>query len=450
MPPMQTPVHIFWFRRDLRFDDNYGLFRALSAGLPVVPVFIFDKEILDYLEDRDDRRLTFIHDTLTQLQGQLATRGSSLDIRYGKPLEVFAQLLSEYPVRAVFANHDYEPYAAARDGAVNALLLQQGASLITFKDQVIFEKDEVVKNDGLPYGVYTPYSKKWKLQLQPAHYQSFDSLGLMDNFYRQPERPVPALEAMGFTRHPDAFPGNVLNEAVVKLYHQQRDFPALPGTTQLGVHLRFGTVSIRRLVAQALQLNETFLGELIWREFFMQLLWHYPRLVHECHKREYEAIRWRNDEKEFEAWCEGRTGYPIVDAGMRELNATGFMHNRVRMVVASFLIKHLLIDWRLGEGYFARKLLDFDLSANNCNWQWVAGCGCDAAPYFRIFNPASQAKKFDGQDQYIKRWVPEYKTRDYVLPIVDHEFARKRCLAAYKEALQMKMTPQSANKLFAD
>lgn len=450
MPTMKTAVHLFWFRRDLRLDDNHGLFRALSAGLPVVPVFIFDTDILDHLEDRDDRRVTFLHDTLTAMQQQLAAIGSTLDVRYGKPLEILALLLAEYNVAAVYTNHDYEPYASERDGAIRGLLEQHGAALHTFKDQVIFEKSEVVKNDGLPYGVYTPYSKKWKAQLQPSDYASFDSMGLMDHFYRQPEKHIISLEAMGFNRHPDAFPDSRLNEEVVKLYHQQRDYPALPGTSRLGVHLRFGTVSIRRLVSSALKLNETFLGELIWREFFMQLLWHYPRLAHQCHKQEYEAIRWRNNEAEFEAWCAGRTGYPIVDAGMRELNATGFMHNRVRMVVASFLVKHLLIDWKLGEHYFGRKLLDYDMSANVCNWQWVAGCGCDAAPYFRIFNPASQAKKFDGQEQYIRRWVPEYKTRDYALPIVDHEFARKRCLSTYKDALQLKMNPQPANRLFSE
>ena len=428
-------IVLFWFRRDLRLMDNHALFAALSSGLPVVPVFIFDTAILSCLEDKDDKRVSFIYAALQRLQNRLTAMGSTLDVRYGKAEEVFLQLLDDYSVQAVYANHDYEPYARRRDETMAALLATKEIRLHTFKDQVIFEKSEVAKDDGSGYLVYTPYAKKWKALLTQVHYQTFSSEKQLHRFYQQAPLPLPPLKEMGFVFN-EAIPDvKAADKAIVQHYHQTRDIPSLAGTTRMGVHLRFGTVSIRQLVATALQLNEVFLGELIWREFFMQVLWHHPRVETEACKIPYDHIRWRNNEDEFMRWCRGETGYPIVDAGMRELNETGFMHNRVRMIAASFLVKDLLIDWRWGEAYFARKLLDFELSSNNGNWQWAAGCGCDAAPYFRVFNPETQAKRFDPKGIYIRKWVPEWDSLPYPKPIVDHAFAKDRCIKAYKAAL---------------
>jgi deoxyribodipyrimidine photo-lyase len=431
---MPSAINLFWFRRDLRLEDNCGLYYALSSGKPVVPIFIFDKAILNELEDKQDRRVSFIHYALSEMQKQLAALGSTLDVRYGSPQEVFAHLSTAYTIDTVFTNHDYEPYARKRDELIQQQLATQGISFRTFKDQVIFEQSEVVKDDGQPYSVYTPYAKRWKAMVKPALFKSYPTQALLGNFYKQPLKALPTLQQMGFmpADHPRIEPAD---EMIIRHYHTTRDVPALQGTTRMGIHLRFGTMSVRKLASAASELNEIFLGELIWREFFAQLLWHHPRVVNQSFKKQYEGIRWRNHAKEFERWCEGETGYPIVDAGMRELNETGFMHNRVRMITASFLVKHLLIDWRLGEAYFAKKLLDFDLSSNNANWQWVAGCGCDASPYFRIFNPTSQTKKFDPQFDYIKRWVPEWQSLTYPKPIVDHDMARNRCLKVYKDTL---------------
>ena len=431
---MAQALTIFWFRRDLRLHDNHGLFQALRSEYPVQPVFIFDREILDDLEEKRDRRVAFIHAALAAMQEQLVKNGASLDVRYGRPIEVWKQLLEDYPVKAVYFNHDYEPYARRRDGAVLELLTSKGIELHSFKDQVIFERKEVVKDNGEPYGVFTPFSRKWKARLGAASLEIYPAEKLQDRFYQRKALPLPSLESMGF--EPLALdPVPVVDLRTVQEYDKKRDLPAIAGTTRLGIHFRFGTVSVRNWVESARQLNETFLNELIWREFFMQLLWHHPRLEREACKKEYDRIEWRNNPEEFEAWFAGKTGYPLVDAGIRELNATGFMHNRVRMVVASFLVKHLLIDWRWGEAYFARRLDDYELAANNGNWQWVAGCGCDAAPYFRIFNPAAQAKRFDPKGEYIRRWVPEIDTPEYPQPIVVHEFARDRCLRVYKAAL---------------
>lgn len=434
---MQPKINIFWFRRDLRLEDNAGLYHALKAGLPVLPLFIFDAEILEKLQDKEDRRVAFIHHALSVIQEQLVQWGSSLQVHYGRPADVFRKLLDQYQVGAVYTNHDYEPYAAQRDNLVAALLQEKDAAFHTFKDQVIFEKSEVVKDDGTPYSVYTPYAKKWKALLTEQHLQPFDTLAFHSNFYKQPPVRLPSLEEIGFlpAEHPQIIKGD---QQVIRHYHETRDIPSVAGTTRLGIHLRFGTVSVRELAKRALELNATFLGELIWREFFMQLLWHHPRVAGNSYRPEYEAIEWRNNEEEFQKWCEGKTGYPIVDAGMRELNATGFMHNRVRMITASFLVKHLLIDWKWGEAYFAAKLLDFDLSSNNGNWQWVAGCGCDAAPYFRLFNPLTQTKRFDAQLNYIRKWVPELDSFSYPRPVVVHEAARERCLATYKKALSLR------------
>ena len=433
---MQT-VNIFWFRRDLRLNDNAGLYHALKTGLPVVPVFIFDRNILDKLEDKTDRRVEFTHAALEEIQKELIAIGSTLEVYYGSPLEVFKQLLSKYKIVTVFANHDYEPYALERDLAIAELLKQHQASLLTFKDQVLLEKAEVIKDDGNPYTVFTPYSRKWKSILTDFHVKPYPSKKYSKNFFQQPLRKIPSLSSMGFMIIDKSFPSKSLDEELIKKYAEDRNFPAIDGTSKLGVHLRFGTISIRQLVARSKQISEIFLNELIWRDFYHMILWHFPKVGQgKAFKAEYDSINWRKDEGEFEQWCIGKTGYPIVDAGMRELNATGFMHNRVRMIVASFLSKHLLLDWRLGEAYFAQKLLDFDLAANNGGWQWAAGSGCDAAPYFRIFNPRLQTEKFDKELKYIRRWVPELDSFDYPAPIVDHDFARKRCLEVYANALK--------------
>lgn len=433
---MKSAVSIFWFRRDLRLQDNAGLFQALQSGYPVVPVFIFDRSILDALEDKDDRRVEFIHQSLSAMQDELTALGSSLDVRYGTPRQVYEELLKDYEVKAVYTNHDYEPYAIQRDQSIGQWLQQQGCVFHTFKDQVLLEKNEVLKDDGKPYTVFTPYSRKWKAVLAANPIISYNTKKYFNQFFQQSAKQIPSLASMGFTAAGIPFPAKTWKKELITRYKEQRDIPSLPGTSRLSVHLRFGTISIRELAKEAGSLNETFLNELIWRDFYHMILWHFPKVVGHSFKPEYDQIRWRNTEKEFEAWCTGQTGYPIVDAGMRELNATGFMHNRVRMIVASFLTKHLLIDWRWGEGYFARKLLDFDLAANNGGWQWAAGSGCDAAPYFRVFNPYLQTQKFDPQLKYIRKWVPEFEELTYTRPIVVHEEARKRCLDTYAAALK--------------
>ena len=435
---MKEVVNIFWFKSDFRLDDNAGLYYALRAGKPVVPIFIFDREILDRLEDPEDRRVSFIYAAVEEIQNQLSAMQSSLRVFYGFPQNIFADLLTHYRVEKVFTNHDYEPYAQERDDGVKQILLKNGVSFETYKDQVVFEKDEVLKDTQEPYTVFTPYSRKWKSIVSDFYLSSYPTKKYLSNLHKIPSCPIPSLESMGFKKTVDIFPAKALNEEIIKKYGNTRDFPgAENGTSRLGVHLRFGTVSIRTLARMAGGLNETYLNELIWREFYQMILWHFPRVGNGyCFKPEYEKIEWRNNEKEFEHWCRGMTGYPLVDAGMRELNATGFMHNRVRMVVASFLTKHLLIDWRWGEAYFAQKLLDFELASNNGGWQWAAGCGCDAAPFFRIFNPQLQAKKFDKDLLYIKRWVPELNDFPYPQPIVEHDFARKRALEVYGKALR--------------
>ncbi len=430
-------VNIFWFRRDLRLEDNAGLYHALKSNNPVVPIFIFDNNILDELEDKADRRVEFIHAALEEIQQTLVKLGSSLEVYHGKPAEVYAMLLTKYKIETVFTNHDYEPYALEREKLIGNLLREHGAELKTYKDQVILEKEEVLKDDGKPYTVFTPYSRKWKAVLTDVNLKPFPTKQYFSNFFNQAAHTMPSLKEIGFEVVDKPFPPKSLNEELIKKYGEQRNFPAINGTSRLGVHLRFGTISVRKLAAEARELSETYLNELIWRDFYHCILWHFPRVGRcKAFKPEYDQIEWRHDKGEFEKWCNGETGYPIVDAGMRELNTTGFMHNRVRMIVASFLTKHLLLDWRLGEAYFAKKLLDFDLAANNGGWQWAAGSGCDAAPYFRIFNPRLQTEKFDKDLKYIRKWVPELESFDYPKPIVDHEFARKRCLEVYGRALK--------------
>jgi deoxyribodipyrimidine photo-lyase len=434
MKDMQ-PLALFWFRRDLRITDNTGLFEALKNNKAVLPVFIFDKDILNKLPDTVDRRVEFIHQHITYLVQELNKSGHSFYIGHGKPVEIFKKIINEFKITAVYTNHDYEPYAQARDAAVSALLKKHSIPFYTFKDQVIFEKSEITKSDGSPYTIFTPYSKVWKQRLSKESVTSSPSEQWINHFYAGKEMPVPTLEAIGFKKSGQSYAPPVVNKSIIRQYHETRNLPAIEGTTHLSVHLRFGTISIRSLVKTALELNEQWLNELIWREFFMMILYHYPYVVEGSFKKKYDQIPWRNDEAEFSRWCTGTTGYPIVDAGMRELNETGFMHNRVRMIVASFLTKHLLIDWRWGEAYFANKLLDYELSSNNGNWQWAAGCGCDAAPYFRIFNPSEQVKRFDPDHKYIKKWVKDLDTLDYPAPIVDHKFARERVLRVFKTAL---------------
>ncbi len=428
-------LSIFWFRRDLRLEDNAGLFHALRSGHPVLPLFIFDTEILDKLPDKSDKRVEFIYVGLREIQAHLKEIGSGLLVHHGNPVEIWKQLIGEYDVAAVFANGDYEPEAIRRDQQISDFLEDHGIPFHLFKDQVIFEKKEIMKSDGNPYVVYTPYKNRWLDSLNDGHLNSFPSEHYFQNYYPRSPLPFPQLEEIGFSKTGFHFPPKQINKDLIKNYDQTRDFPALEGTTRLGIHLRFGTISIRRLIRIALELNPTFLSELIWREFFMMILHNFQYVVDRPFREAYRNIQWINDEQQFQRWRQGATGYPMVDAGMRQLNATGFMHNRVRMLTASFLTKNLLIDWRWGEQYFAEKLLDFDLSSNNGNWQWAAGCGCDAAPYFRVFNPETQMKRFDPDLKYVKEWVPEYASPVYPKPIVDYKYSRERALAVYKVAL---------------
>ncbi|MDF2438821.1 MAG: photolyase FAD-binding protein [Bacteroidota bacterium] len=428
-------ISIFWFRRDLRLEDNAGLYHALKENKNVLPIFIFDAVIMQQLEHKEDKRVEFILLALKKLQEELAAHGSSLLVLKGTPLDVFEKLTTEYSVQNVYTNHDYEPYALERDQAVKDLLSRYNIKFKTFKEQVIFEKHEITKDDGKPYTVFTPYMRKWKQKLNKFYIRPYPTLQYTSSLLKTKPFPALTLHDIGFKPTGIRYKEPVIIEDLIKRYQDTRNFPAIEGTTRLSVHLRFGTISIRKLVAKAVNLNEQWLNELIWREFYMMILFHFPHVAKGSFKKHYDAIPWRNNEEEFEAWCNGRTGYPIVDAGMRELNTTGFMHNRVRMIVASFLVKHLLIDWRWGEAYFAEKLLDYDLAANNGGWQWAAGSGCDAAPYFRVFNPYEQTKKFDSRLKYIRKWVPEFEELTYPQPIVEHKFARERVLSVYKKAL---------------
>ncbi|WP_175579280.1 cryptochrome/photolyase family protein [Maribellus luteus] len=421
---------VFWFRRDLRLEDNTALAKALSGTLKVIPLFIFDTNILDELPP-DDARITFIYRQLEKINAELKRHGSGLLIKHGDPQEVWKEMIQQFPVKEVYFNKDYEPYAIRRDEQVKTFLAAANIPVFSLKDQVVFEESEVMKPDGECYTVFTPYKSRWLQQLKTQGLPAFQNTK-WENFEKK-NFDFPSLEAIGFSENP--MPVKDANFSVIGNYEQTRNLPALEGTSNLSVHLRFGTVSIRDIVRKVYDKFPVFLSELIWREFFMQILFHYPRVVHHNFRAKYDGIQWRNNEKEFERWCRGETGYPMVDAGMRELNETGYMHNRVRMVTASFLCKHLLIDWRWGEAYFAKKLLDYELSSNNGNWQWAAGTGCDAAPYFRIFNPAEQQKKFDKKLDYVKRWIPELNSFNYPTPMVEHTFARQRALAAYQQGI---------------
>ncbi len=450
---MHQPISIFWFRRDLRLEDNAGLYHALRGPNPVLPIFIFDREILDELSNKKDARVEFIHQAVSDLKKRLEEMGSTLVVRYGKPLEIWPQLLREFNIAAVFTNHDFEPYALDRDNAVRQLLTAKGISFQTFKDQVIFERDEVLKGDGTPYTVFTPYSRRWLEKLQTKwrtilgddgepqrvsyFLSSYPTEKYFSNFLKIKDlkEGMVTLAAMGFEPADLDFPPASVARSLIRNYDKTRDIPSLLGTSRLGIHFRFGTISIREKARNAQGLNTIYLNELIWRDFYSQILGNFPHVVGNPFRRQYDRVEWRDAPEDFEKWKNGRTGYPIVDAGMRELNATGFMHNRVRMIVASFFSKHLLLDWRLGEAYFAEKLLDFDLASNSGGWQWAVGCGTDAAPYFRIFNPSEQTKKFDPEHKYIRKWVPEFGTPQYPKPMVEHTFARERCLATYKRGL---------------
>lgn len=429
---MEEKTAIFWFRRDLRLNDNCGLFHALKDNPKVMLLFIFDTYILEQLEDQSDKRVQFIYNSLSSIQKELVQHNSSILIKTGEPVAVWTEIISSNSLSAVYTNHDYEPYAIERDKKVKDLLINHNIPFSTYKDQVIFEKDEVLNESGKPYTVFTPYKNKWLSRLKEKGVPEYPSEKLLDKLIKT-SFPFPSLPEVGFWQSDFSYPPKTVDDSLFINYEQTRDFPSVKGTSRLGIHLRFGTISIRKLVRHIEPLSATFLSELIWREFYMMILLHFPFVVNHNFRKKFDNLKWRNDESEFKRWCNGETGYPLVDAGIREMNASGFMHNRVRMIAASFLTKHLLIDWRWGEAYFAQKLLDYELASNNGNWQWVAGCGTDAAPYFRIFNPEEQLRKFDPELKYVKMWVPELESPKYALPIIDHKFARERALKMYAQ-----------------
>ena len=433
---MSKKVNIFWFRRDLRLDDNVGFYNALQSKNPILPIFIFDSEILKKLP-KDDARVSFIFETVQKMRSELQDNfESSIAIYHGKPKTIFNEILNDFEVEEVYTNHDYEPYARERDEEIKEFLSDKNVAFNTFKDQVIFEKNEVVKKDGDPYVVYTPYMRTWKEKFKEHNLTIYYTNSYLSNLIEHTRLPNLTLSDIGFKKSTQEITPYTVTPTLIQEYEETRNFPAKDATSRLGPHLRFGTVSVRKMIKKAIaEKNEIFWQELIWREFFMQILWHFPETKDKAFKSKYDKIEWRNNEKEFDAWCKGETGYPLVDAGMRQLNETGFMHNRIRMLVGSFLCKHLLIDWRWGEAYFAEKLHDYEMASNVGNWQWVAGSGVDASPYFRIFNPTTQIKKFDKDLKYIKKWVPNYQELTYPKEIVDHKEARERCLKVYKEAV---------------
>jgi len=441
-----SEISLFWFRRDLRLEDNRGLFLALKAGLPVLPLFIFDSNILNALSDKADARVSFIYKQVKSLKEKIEKLGGSFYVTYGDPVEIIERITKELPVKNLFTNKDYESYALQRDYAIKEFLESKNITFHLFKDHVIFEEREILsKSAGTPYTVFTPYSKAWKDKLKSGMLDgeysplfAYNSEGLLQgNLFSNVAVPdFPLLEFMNFQPSKMDIPSREINLKIIENYTENRDYPAKVGTSRLGIHLRFGTIGIRELARKIINLNETFLNELIWRDFYAQILFNFPHVEKNAFRSNYDLIKWRNNIEDFERWSSGQTGFPLVDAGMRELNATGFMHNRVRMLTASFLTKNLLIDWRWGEKYFAEKLLDFDLASNNGGWQWAAGSGTDAAPYFRIFSPEAQTLKFDSQYQYIKRWVPEFGTHHYVKPMIDSKLSKDLCLAAYQLALK--------------
>lgn len=433
---MTKKINIFWFRRDLRLNDNHALYKALQSDLPVLPIFIFDTDILDKLENKADARVAFIYHEIKSIKEKLQALGASLQVFYSLPKMAFAELVGKYEINTVYANKDYEPYGIDRDKNIELFLQKANVAFQRFNDHVVFEPNTITKDNGEPYSIYTPYSKKWLAAYEASAQVSYPSENCQEGFLRVAQFKMPEFQELGFIVSEKQMPTREVNEELIANYEKYRDIPSVNGTSKLGIHLRFGTLSIRELTTLSRRLSPVFLKELIWRNFFIDILWHFPHVVNGAFRAKYDFIEWRNNEAEFDLWCQGKTGYPMVDAGMRELNATGFMHNRVRMVVASFLTKHLLIDWRWGEAYFAEKLLDFELASNNGNWQWAAGCGCDAAPYFRVFSPDAQQKKFDPQSKYLLKWIPELGTTAYLHAMVDHKMARERAISTYKRALK--------------
>lgn len=427
-------INVFWFRRDLRINDNHALFNALKSGLKVVPIFIFDKDILKEFPNTNDRRLNFIYKELKNINNKLLEFNSSILIFNSTVKSSFENLLQKFNVNAVFYNKDYEPYATKRDSEIELYLKERGIEFKGYKDHVIFETNEIVKPDKTPYTVFTPYSKKWKLLLETEMLKTFESEELIKNFLTFEGR-FPTLKELGYNELDYIFPKSNFNKNVIRSYETQRNFPHLDGGSKLGVHLRFGTISIRTAVNNALKFSDCWLNELIWREFFIQLMWHFPKNEHFCFKQKYNYFEWLNDEAKFDKWCKAETGFQIVDAGIRELIQTGYMHNRVRMITANFLTKLLQIDWRWGERFFAEHLLDYELAINNGNWQWAAGTGADAAPYFRIFNPLEQIKKFDSNNIYIDKWLPKEKYKQ-IKPIVDYKVARSQYLERFSQFLK--------------
>ena len=442
---MAQSISICWLRRDLRLHDNAALYYALKSGRPVLVVFVFDRLILDILEDRRDRRVEFIYKEIHKINDELMQMGSALVARYGRPIDVLKQLIDEYDVAEVFTNDDYEVYAKERDFVVKQMLAERGIGFRTSKDQAIFDHDEVVTGSGKPYTVFGAYSRNWMGKLNEFYLKSYPTEKYFSNFHKtspprdggrpESERGIPTLEEMNFQPLGENYPVPTVDEDFLRAYEKMRDYPARTGTSELGIHLRFGTISIRDLVRQAQAVSERFVTELAWRDFYFQVLDHFQDFEKHAFRREYEKIPFLNRDEDIERWKAGQTGYPFVDAGMRQLNQTGWMHNRARLITASFCVKHLLIDWRIGEAYFGAKLRDYDLAANVGNWQWVAGSGNDAAPYFRVFSPDTQMKKFDPKLEYVRKWVPEYGTPDYVEPMIDHAFARQRVVETYKKAL---------------
>ena len=427
---------IFWHRRDLRIEDNAGLYKALKKSESVIPIFIFDVNILADLPN-DDQRVLYIYKKIEKLKTEYISLGSDLKVFFGNPHDVILDFVKKENIQCVFTNRDYEPYALNRDQSLFNSLESMGVDFSGAKDHVVFEKNEVLKADQKPYTIFTPYSKKWKEKVNEFYLSSYPTLNYTRNLIKIDtlETLIP-IQDLGFDSQVKApFPNEEVLIDVINKYEETRDIPSVNGTSRLSLALRFGVISIRKLARMAINTNEKFLNELIWRDFYQTILYHFPNSVTKAFKPKYDKVEWINDEDLFKKWCEGKTGYPIVDAGMRELNETGFMHNRVRMITASFLVKHLLIDWRWGEAYFAEKLLDFELASNVGGWQWAASSGCDAAPYFRVFNPTLQQQKFDKEFKYIKKWVPEYGTKDYPSPIIEHTYARDRVLATYKKAL---------------
>ena len=447
---------LVWLRRDLRLFDHAALYHALTSGAQVICVFIFDKAILDSLP-RSDRRVAFIHASLCELKQELNALGSDLIVRHGSATALIPRLADEFDADAVYANRDYEPDAIERDEQIEDHLSSEGKSLHLFKDQVIFERDEILNLSGLMYQVFTPYKRAWLAKLNEQALASYQIRPHLQHLKPCAVSPMPDLAQLGFDAVSVAhlLPGmdggeQLFNDFCNRIdgYHDARNFPAQKGVSYLSVHLRFGTVSIRELARTANQIGsqgaQTWLSELIWREFYQQLLWHRPELVTHTFKTEYDTLPFPNNPDYFAAWCAGQTGFPLVDAAMRQLNQTGFMHNRLRMVAASFLVKDLLIDWRWGERYFATHLNDFDLSANNGGWQWAASTGCDAQPYFRIFNPTTQSQRFDPHGQFIRRYCPELAhlndknihapppQENYPAPLVDHATQRQAALTLFK------------------